>query len=129
LCQSCLVAETRSATNASHLLLAGLPPLAIFGLALVTPLALLVLLDPAAKQRIREQGLQVVILYLAAPVGIACPSGDILHDDGLINPSFGHTGSSFSLLLAGLRFFHQALWPSSKTQRFCHQIAAVTMAS
>jgi hypothetical protein len=91
------MAETRSATDASHLLLAGLPPLAIFGLALVTPLALLVLLDPAAKQRIREQGLQMVILYLAAPVGIACPGSDILHDDGFINPSFGHSGSSFSI--------------------------------
>ena len=62
--------ETRSAADADHLLLAGLPPLAKFGLALVTPLALLVALDPAAKQRIGEQGVQMVILYLAALMGI-----------------------------------------------------------
>ena len=55
--QSCLAAETRSTADAHPLLLTGLPPLAMFGLALLTPLALLVLFDPAAKQRIREQGL------------------------------------------------------------------------
>ena len=58
LCQSCLAAETRSAADASHLLLAGLPPLAIFGLALVTAFAFLVLLDPGPEQRIPEQRLE-----------------------------------------------------------------------
>jgi uncharacterized membrane protein YqjE len=87
------MAETRSATDASHLLLAGLPPLAIFGLALVTPLALLVLLDPAAKQRIREQGLQVVILYLPAPVGI----NDIWRFTRLFTSVLSHNLSSLAL--------------------------------
>lgn len=54
-----------------HLLLAGLPPPGVLGLALIAALALSVLLDPTAKQRIREQGLQVVLFYLATPMGVA----------------------------------------------------------
>ena len=43
-------AETRSATDAHHLLLTGLPPLAVLGLALIAPLALLAWFDPGLEQ-------------------------------------------------------------------------------
>ena len=80
--------------------MAGFPPLAKFGLALVTPLALLVALDPAAKQGIGEQGVQMVILYFAALMGIAAPLRIFLTGEGgLVDPDLGHDGSSSFLLL------------------------------
>ncbi|MNU06012.1 hypothetical protein D3C72_2510390 [compost metagenome] len=48
--QSCLAAETRSAADAYHPLLTGLPPLAVLGLALVAALAPLAWFDPGLEQ-------------------------------------------------------------------------------
>src|SRR6476620_10788236 len=71
--------ETRSAADAWHPLLAGLPPLAMLGLALITALALLALLDPPLEQGGGHQRLQVIVVDDAALMIVRRLGGDSDH--------------------------------------------------